>query len=106
MTVRAYAEPNHLRNGVDLIVVDDQPDATVVLRTTVERVRVDPDTVLDVDDRLTVTEEEARALYEALAELYGHRPADGRQMRRDFEHERARADKLIDSIVRVAERRV
>lgn len=49
----------------------------------------------DNDSWLRLSEEDARAIYEALADHYGHTGHDTRALRRDYDAERARVDKLL-----------
>lgn len=49
-------------------------------------------------DLLHVPEPVARALYDALAEHFGH-GAPGRQLRSDYDAERRRVDKLTDAVL-------
>lgn len=44
---------------------------------------------------LRLDEEDARAIYEALADHFGHAGHDIRSLRKDYEAERARVDRLI-----------
>ena len=55
-----------------------------------------PDLFLDQDA--------ARALYEALADHFGHGGTDTRALRRDYEAERKRVDKMIDTVLDVVKR--
>jgi hypothetical protein len=51
-------------------------------------------------DKLVVTDEEVlRALYEALADHFGGSGHDTRALRKDYEHEKGRVDKLIDGLL-------
>jgi len=52
---------------------------------------------------LRLNEEEARALYEALADYFGGTGHDTRALRRDYDDERKRVDRLTDAVVRIAE---
>lgn len=53
-------------------------------------------------DKLTICDEEVlRALYEALAEHFGGTGRDARALRKDYEHEKDRVDKLIDAVTSV-----
>lgn len=49
---------------------------------------------------LQLDEDEARAVYEALAEYFGGTGHDTRALRRDYDAERARVDKLIGHLTR------
>ncbi|HMM95287.1 hypothetical protein [Phycicoccus sp.] len=53
---------------------------------------------------LHMPEEAARALYEALAERFGGTGHDTRALRRDYDDERKRVDKLTDALVGIAAR--
>ena len=49
-----------------------------------------------VDDAwLRLQDDDARALYEGLAEFFGHAGHDTRALRKDYDAERARVDKFI-----------
>lgn len=61
---------------------------------------VDRETVPDPElQPLWLAEDEARALYEALADYFGHTGNDGRALRRDYEDERKRVDRLIGAVI-------
>lgn len=47
---------------------------------------------------LHLQEDDARAIYEALADYFGHAGHDTRALRRDYEAERARVDRLIEYV--------
>ena len=49
---------------------------------------------------LRLTDEEARAVYQALGEYFGTQVSDNRLLRADYEAERARVDKFIDTLTR------
>lgn len=51
---------------------------------------------------LQMSEDAARALYEALAERFGGTSHDTRALRRDYDAERARVDKLTDVVTAIA----
>ena len=59
------------------------------------RQRLDPETEAPTEAWGSLREDEARALYEALADYFGHSGNDVRALRRDYEAERARVDKFI-----------
>ncbi|MEO1961522.1 MAG: hypothetical protein ABGW82_11240 [Paracoccus sp. (in: a-proteobacteria)] len=48
---------------------------------------------------LSLRRDDARALYEALADLFGHTAQDARALRRDYEAERGRVDKMLDALI-------
>jgi len=60
-----------------------------------------PDPAIEAgpDLKLFLDQDSARALYEALAEHYGHGANDVRSLRRDYDQERARVDKLINHLI-------
>lgn len=51
---------------------------------------------------LPMSEAAARALYEALAERFGGTGHDTRALRRDYDDERKRVDKLTDAVIQLA----
>lgn len=59
-----------------------------------------PQAVITDDWRLSIPEEAARAIYEALADHFGHSGHDTRTLRRDYEAERKRVDNLIGFLTR------
>lgn len=50
-------------------------------------------------DWLRLPEDDFRALYEALADHFGHSGNDTRALRRDYDAERGRVDKLIGHLI-------
>lgn len=98
MTARAYVETDIRR--LDLVAIhlqrkfnDGQVD--IAKFEDVEWARnVDPASVIDEPAPLRLTEDEARALYEALARHFGGAP-DMAQLRADYNDERKRVDRLI-----------
>lgn len=51
------------------------------------------------DDTLFLPEDEARALYEALAEYFGGTVVDARALRKDYDAERLRVDGMIRALI-------
>lgn len=49
---------------------------------------------------LTLDEDDARAIYEALADWFGHSGHDTRSLRKDYDAERRRVDNLIAHLTR------
>lgn len=98
MKAIAYVRDDILLRGVQIAV---SPDG--------ERVRAfGPTTdLLEVADGcepdraawLHLRMDEARALYEALAEHFGHAGHDIRNLRQDYNAERARVDRLIGAVI-------
>lgn len=54
----------------------------------------------DEADRLHIRVEDARAIYEALADFFGHSGHDTRALRKDYDAERGRVDKLLAHLTR------
>jgi hypothetical protein len=48
---------------------------------------------------LRLDEDEARAIYEALADYFGHAGHDTRALRKDYDAERRRVDHLIEAVI-------
>lgn len=61
-----------------------------------DEVRIDPDIERQVWLRLY--EDDARAVYEELADYFGHAGHDIRALRKDYDSERTRVDRLITFI--------
>lgn len=51
------------------------------------------------DAWLTLDEDDARAIYEALADWFGHAGHDTRALRKDYDAERGRVDRLINNLI-------
>lgn len=49
---------------------------------------------------LHIHEDHARAIYEALADYFGHSGHDTRALRRDYDNERQRVDRMINALIR------
>lgn len=64
------------------------------------RLRSESGACIDDDAWLRFTDEEARAVYEALADYYGNATNDVRLLRQDYQAERARVDKMIGHLIR------
>jgi len=111
VTARAHAEFD-LRAGVRAIVYRDHPAGDTTYRTWETRrhfVRADGESEPQVDDGrdmwLRLDPEEARALYDALGEYFGHTSTGSQALRKDYEAERKRVDTLISHLTeRDAER--
>ena len=98
MTARAHIEHDWMRDGVKIGVTLDR---THVLRWEVPTASpLEPEQAAPDDAWLRLPDDVARALYEALADHYGHSGHDTRALRKDYEAERARVDKLIDATIK------
>lgn len=64
----------------------------------------EPEEKPDRSTWLRLPGDEARALYEALAEHFGHGAPDTRDLRKDYTDERARVDRLTDALTVIATR--
>lgn len=100
---KAYIEDDWQRDGIAVALVLDSGNrertlydfSGMALRT------YEPDSrpFNENDDaRLRINTEAARALYEALADHFGHGGHDARALRRDYEAERKRVDRFIDHL--------
>lgn len=100
---RAHVKGDWVRDGVAIaIVTHRRGDGHNVVRqwTDVYREYEPHEAISDHEDGgnadwLRIPEREARALYESLAEHFGHTGNDVRALRRDYEAERGRVDKFI-----------
>lgn len=99
MKHQAHIEDDWQRNGVQVALIMDGGnrertlyDFSGVVMTTYEP---DGPTRPGDDTRLALPYDAARALYEALADHFGHAGHDARALRRDYEAERKRVDTFI-----------
>ena len=105
MTARAHIESDWIRDGVKIAVL---LNADAGVRTYVRwpepivASRVEPDEAEPEDAWLPLPTDAARALYEALADHFGHSGHDTRALRRDYDAERGRVDKLIAHLTKGA----
>lgn len=101
MTTKAHAKFDPMRMGISLAVVRENPNGSVVALwednpprvATLPGERVEP--TPGYSEWLSLQEDEARAIYEALADYFGHAGHDTRALRKDYDAERGRVDKLI-----------
>lgn len=109
---RAHIEDDWQRNGIGIGLTRRYPDGTrevLAWSAQPERrinqqvadefgIRPDPVALLFLDN------DYARALYEALADHFGHGSNDVRALRRDYDSERARVDRFIGTVLDIAAR--
>lgn len=100
MTTRARVEFDPMMFGVRIAVQRQQGDGTnpsVVLSWTQPALKRVTEAAITPNDAtwLSLPEEDARAIYEALAEHFGHAGHDTRALRKDYDAERSRVDKLL-----------
>ena len=105
MTTKAHAEFDPQMLGVRIHVRRENGGpaqglhwAPVVVSQITEATA---DRLLDDDVWLRLPEDDARAIYEALADHFGHSGNDTRALRRDYDAERGRVDRLIAHLVSV-----
>ena len=97
----AVMRTNPIRDSVEVVIWVPSshgfPTTAVVELGTdgAQMYQVEP---MDEPPTIVIPDEVARALLDALAAHYGG-TGDYRQLRRDFEHERGRVDRLITSLI-------
>jgi len=96
----ARIEYDWQRCGLKVQLVRRPGDGTIHVRDfgdpIVKTARLDESGSREIDAQpLWIDEDEARALYEALADHFGHSGNDTRALRRDYDAERSRVDRLI-----------
>lgn len=104
MTSRAHAKFDPAMMGVAIAVLRN-PDSPVrqILQWPIFRevrtVDAESDGQEHTEDWLHLHEDDARAIYEALGEFFGHTGHDTRALRKDYDAERGRVDKLIGHLI-------
>lgn len=98
MTAEAHIEHDWMNDGVR-IAARLNPQQ-VLQWGEVSVTTVDPMTAPARESWLELPTDVARALYEALADHFGHSGHDTRALRKDYEAERARVDRLIDAAIK------
>lgn len=99
MTWRVHIEHDHRIDGIAVMIGRSYPDAgkTEVLTLT-KTSDIQEQNVGWPQPSVTLEDSLGRALLDALAEHYGN-TSGGRQQRADYEHERARVDRLIGALI-------
>jgi hypothetical protein len=107
--VKAYLVDDVAYGGVRIVMqvegsIDGSPTRIVYgpgsrKRYTVQGAVQPPE---DAVDPLLLGDAEARALLTALQRWYGEDAGDARALRKDYDSERARVDKLVDVLTRIA----
>jgi hypothetical protein len=99
VTTKAHVKDEWERDMVGIAVVRDHGGQREILQwetvAVATRSAEDGYRVEDERDRLHIREDDARAIYEALAEHFGHNGHDVRALRKDYDAERSRVDRLI-----------
>lgn len=94
MSSRAHVEYDPFGDTVKIAVV--RPHHILIWEPVSVRERnVDSNTVPTDDAWLRIGEDDARAMYEALAHYFGGAGHDTRALRKDYDAERARVDTFI-----------
>jgi|SRR5436189_4793210 len=102
MTTRARVEFDPVGHGLRLAVQRDHGGQTRQLVTFKPTVTTyEPDGSEPAANGWTpLDEDDARAIYEALADYFGHSGHDTRALRRDYDSERGRVDLLIKHLTK------
>lgn len=104
MSIKARAEHDFRRDSVRVLIGETEPGTDEVV--TLYTFRGEGTTTVDAfarpddDSGLLLREDIARAVYEALADHFGHSGHDTRALRRDYEDERKRVDTFIAHLTR------
>lgn len=102
MTSRARIEWDPARNGIKVAVSQEGGNLVRVLTwENAPQVTLIDDAVVVPPENcwLHLGEDDARAIYEALGDYFGHSGADTRALRRDYDQERGRVDRLIGHLI-------
>jgi hypothetical protein len=101
MSSKAHVEYDPAHMGVRLAVLRERGQHREVIQWPILSVKVVGESAGEVndDDWLRLQDDDARAIYEALADYFGHSGHDTRALRRDYDSERARVDKLISHLI-------
>lgn len=103
MTSKAYVKEDWQRDGVAVAILRERNGRRQLLTWSAGEVRDITDAPAaysepDPESFLNIQEDDARALYEALADYFGHAGHDIRALRKDYDAERKRVDRLIDHL--------
>lgn len=110
MTTRAFVQDDWERAGIKAVIVRGygEPRAVVLQWDQTQPARTveeaEAGSYPSDSDFLRLREEDARALYEGLAEHFGHVGQGGRELRRDYLDERQRVDRLTETLISVVRR--
>lgn len=99
MTWRIHVEHDPRVGGIAVMIARRYPDAGMAeVLTLTKTVDIQEEGVGWPQPSVTLEDDLGRALLDALAEHYGN-TSGGRQTRADYEHERARVDRLIGALI-------
>lgn len=98
----AIVEPSWAMNGVRIHLGNDTPAGRVLRnRNGGSLIAIEFTEPEGYEPILSMSNEEARELLRALAAHFGGAVEDTRSLRRDYDAERGRVDKLIDHLIEV-----
>jgi hypothetical protein len=101
VTARARVETDWMHLGVRIWLGNVTPAGSQVIDFAAVAVEYNTDPAVEPDAQpLRLSNEEARALYGALADHFGHNGTDTRALRQDYDAERARVDQFITALTR------
>ena len=99
MTSKARIEYDLVCDGPKIAILRERGSRREVIQWGALSVKVieeaDHATVAPDESWLYLPEDDARALYEALTDYFGHGGHDTRALRKDYDAERARVDRLL-----------
>ena len=97
MTAGAHVEQDWMRNGIKIAAWLDRTEHTtkIVQWGTLSIAELPVETMAPDDAFLHLTDDIARALYEALSVHFGGNVVDATRLRKDYDAERARVDLFI-----------
>lgn len=104
MTARVFvASSDPLRRNLNIGFVNETSGGLWVLKPSLggqiaTQSLLDPSHEFPEDSVLSISEEHGRALLQALVEHY-QGAEDTRALRRDYDHERQRVDRLVDALI-------
>lgn len=104
MTSKAIVKDDWQYDGVKVAILREHHGRRELLTWSLGEVRVLEDEGYarpedDQESYLRLNDEDARALYEALADHFGHAGHDIRSLRKDYDAERGRVDRLIGNLI-------
>lgn len=104
MTSKAHVDFDPMMMGVRIAIMHDHGDRRDILKWPS---RIELETVTEASANsepdpsawLHLQDDDARALYEALADYFGHTGHDIRALRKDYDAERDRVDKMLGHLI-------
>ena len=104
MSARAYVEIDPMRLGLKLALVREGAGTvqTYLWDSVTIKAEASEQAASSAPGEnvwLRLPDDDARAIYEALADHFGHAGHDIRSLRKDYDSERARVDRLINNLI-------